>query len=231
MAANTLLCSPFALNNVAGTTTKSRVGPCSVFFPDVSYVRRTPSTLVRAQASGESKDTLVDVQHASSGQGGGNQGVAVHRRPRRLAVDISPFGLLDPPSPTRTMRKMLDAVDQLFEDAITIPGKSWEVRAPWDIKEEENEIKLRFDMPGLSKEDVKVSVEDDVLVIKGKQEKMEEGKNESWSNRSYSSYDTRIQLPDNCEKDKVEAELKNGVLYISIPKGKVERKVFDVEIN
>lgn len=143
---------------------------------------------------------------------------------------------MDPWSPMRSMRQMLDTMDRIFEDTMLMPGRSrgggGEIRAPWDIKEEENEIKMRFDMPGLSKEDVKVSVEDDVLVIRGDHKKEEgSGGDDSWSSKSYSSYDTRLQLPDNCDKDKVKAELKNGVLYITIPKTKVERKVIDVQIQ
>ena len=63
-------------------------------------------------------------------------------------------GLLDPLSPVRTMRQMWDMMDRLFEDALTFPGA--EMRAPWDVKDDQNEIKMRFDVPGLSKEDVKV---------------------------------------------------------------------------
>ncbi|KAL9666472.1 hypothetical protein QQ045_000805 [Rhodiola kirilowii] len=109
-----------------------------------------------------------------------------------------------------------------------------EMRAPWDIHDDKNEIKMRFDMPGLAKEDVRVAVEEDVLVIKGEKKKKEEGKEgeqDAWMAKSYSSYNTRLQLPDNVDKDKIKAELKNGVLFVTIPKMKIERKVVDVAIQ
>ncbi|KAI7739715.1 hypothetical protein M8C21_025490 [Ambrosia artemisiifolia] len=137
------------------------------------------------------------------------------------------------------MRQMLDTIDRMFDDSMTLPMRNnsgWNIRSPWDIQDDENEIKMRFDVPGLSKEDLKVFVEDNMLVIKGEhkqqgEQQHEGGDNGSWSAQSYSSYHTRINLPDNCEKDKIKADLKNGVLLISIPKMKVERKVIDVEIQ
>lgn len=131
---------------------------------------------------------------------------------------------------------MLDTIDRMFEDSMTFPttrtGTVWNIRSPWDIQEADDEIKMRFDVPGLSKEDLKVYVEDDMLVIKG-EHKQDEGGDESssWARQNYSSYETRIDLPDNCENEKIKADLKNGVLLISIPKKKVERKVIDVEIQ
>uniref|UniRef100_A0A803L2C7 SHSP domain-containing protein n=1 Tax=Chenopodium quinoa TaxID=63459 RepID=A0A803L2C7_CHEQI len=207
MASKAITCSasspaPLVLSRTASGKLVG-LGPCSVAFPAPKKPSLGSRLVIKAQqASGEQNKEgshHVDVQVQNTNN---KQSSAVERRPRRLAVDMSPF----------------------------VPTRMGEMRAPWDIMEDENEYKMRFDMPGLDKGDVNVSVEDNMLVIKGERKK-EEGGDDAWSKRSYSSYDTRLQLPDNCELDKIKAELKNGVLNISIPKPKVERKVIDVQIQ
>ncbi|XP_008811876.1 small heat shock protein, chloroplastic [Phoenix dactylifera] len=203
----------------------------------VSFPMKHPRSSIVASAAPENKEGSAVEVHVD--QNANKKGAAVERRPRRSTLDISPFGIVDPLSPMKTMRQMLETMDRIFEDAMSFPGSGrtsvGEVRAPWDIMENENEVKMRFDMPGLSKEEVKVSVEDDVLVIRGEHKKEEEGGSKGedtwWRGRSTSSYDTRMLLPDNCDRDKVKAELKNGVLLITIPKTKVERKVIDINIQ
>ncbi|KAG8096803.1 hypothetical protein GUJ93_ZPchr0013g33807 [Zizania palustris] len=197
--------------------------------------------LAVASAAQENRDnTAVDVQVSQNG--GNKQGNAVQRRPRRSALDVSPFELLDPMSPMRTMRQMLDTMDRMFDDvAVGFPSArrspaTGEVRMPWDVMEDDKEVKMRFDMPGLSREEVKVMVEDDTLVIRGKH-KTEEGEGTEgagdgwWKQRSGSFYDMRLALPDECDKSKVRAELKNGVLLVTVPKTEVERKVIDVHVQ
>ncbi|KAE8785539.1 26 kda heat shock protein [Hordeum vulgare] len=156
-------------------------------------------------------------------------------------------GLVDPMSPMRTMKQMLDTMDRLFDDAVGFPtarrspaAAAGEMpRMPWDIMEDDKEVKMRFDMPGLSREEVKVMVEDDALVIRGEHKKEAgEGQGEAagdgdgwWKERSVSSYDMRLALPDECDKSQVRAELKNGVLLVSVPKRETERKVIDVQVQ
>uniref|UniRef100_A0A1D1Y460 Small heat shock protein, chloroplastic n=1 Tax=Anthurium amnicola TaxID=1678845 RepID=A0A1D1Y460_9ARAE len=189
------------------------------------------------KAQADAKDASLDV-HVEQPK----KGTAVQRQPRRSALEISPLGLLDPMSPMRTMRQMLETVDRMFEEAMAFPGAGaapgrvpagagGEVRAPWDIGEDEDAVRMRFDMPGLSREEVKVSVEDEVLVIRGEHRREEGKEQDEWSRRSAASYSMRLALPEGCEKEKIAAELKNGVLVVTVPKGKVERKVIDVNVQ
>uniref|UniRef100_A0A453II91 SHSP domain-containing protein n=1 Tax=Aegilops tauschii subsp. strangulata TaxID=200361 RepID=A0A453II91_AEGTS len=165
----------------------------------------------------------------------------------RAAPDLtsprSNAGLVDPMSPMRTMRQMLDTMDRLFDDAVGFPtarrspaAASEMPRMPWDIMEDDKEVKMRFDMPGLSRKEVKVMVEGDALVIRGEHKKeagegQVEGGDGWWKERSVSSYDMRLALPDECDKSQVRAELKNGVLLVSVPKRETERKVIDVQVQ
>ncbi|KAK1294580.1 hypothetical protein QJS10_CPA16g00273 [Acorus calamus] len=103
-------------------------------------------------------------------------------------------------------------------------------RTPWEIKEWEGEYKLRFDMPGMTKKDVKVWVEEKMLVVKAEKEGGGD-EEDKWPAKSYGRYNSRIALPENVEVDKIKAEVKDGVLYITIPKAGVVAKVFDIDVQ
>nr|CAD1844279.1 unnamed protein product [Ananas comosus var. bracteatus] len=110
----------------------------------------------------------------------------------------------------------------------------FDVRAPWDVMEDDKEVKMRFDVPGLSKEELRVAVEDDnVLVVRGERKEEEGGEAEDawWKGWKESSYYTRVVLPDNCDVSQVKAALQNGVLLVTVPKKNVERNIIDVQIE
>ncbi|KAJ8642741.1 hypothetical protein MRB53_004489 [Persea americana] len=101
-------------------------------------------------------------------------------------------------------------------------------RTPWEIKEGENEYKMQFDMPGMTKKDVRVWVEEKMLVIKAEKQAGEE---EEWSPKSYGRYSSRIALPENIEMEKIKTEVKDGVLYLTIPKAITPNKVLNINVQ
>lgn len=115
---------------------------------------------------------------------------------------------------------MMDQVmDNPFLSASRGIGAGAGVRRGWDARETEDALHLRVDMPGLGKEDVKISVEQNTLIIKG------EGAKEGDEEESARRYTSRIDLPDKLYKiDQIRAEMKNGVLKVVVPKMKEEER-------
>lgn len=95
-----------------------------------------------------------------------------------------------------------------------------------DLYEDENELVVKGELPGLTKEDVEVSVSDSRLTIKGEKKKEEEIKDENYaySERSYGAFTRSLDLPCEVEPDRIKASFKNGVLEIKLPKSEEAKK-------
>ena len=89
-----------------------------------------------------------------------------------------------------------------------------------DISETENDISIRADIPGMSKDDIKVIVHENVLTLKGERrsEKTEEKTNYYRSERVYGSFYRSFSLPSMVNAGKIKANYVNGVLEVSLPK-------------
>ncbi|KAK6145663.1 hypothetical protein DH2020_022483 [Rehmannia glutinosa] len=148
--------------------------------------------------------------------------VDVDRRPDRRV--FSPFSDVFGPFPTRSsLSQILNMMDQFMESPVTSG-----IRRNWDARETGDGLHLRVDMPGLGKEDVKVSVEQNTLIIKG------EGKKEFEDDEGGRRYTSRIDLPERLYKtNDIKAEMKNGVLKVFVPKIKEEERtdVFNVNVE
>ena len=89
-----------------------------------------------------------------------------------------------------------------------------------DVSETESDVVVKAEVPGLSKDDIDVSLAGDLLTIRG--EKKDERKEEKGSyrllERHYGSFERTITLPPGVDPEKVEAEFKDGVLTIKLAK-------------
>lgn len=110
-------------------------------------------------------------------------------------------------------------IDRLFDDAFTRDGTGWTPAA--DIKENDGELRVEMELPGLSPEQVEITAENGVLTIRGeKKTERKEGEEDRFHmiERSYGSFSRTFQLPQGVDESKIVAEFENGVLAIRVPK-------------
>ena len=99
---------------------------------------------------------------------------------------------------------------------ITLPEWSLQV----DISEDEKEYLVKADLPEMKKEDVKVTMEDNVLSISGERKAEKEEKNKKFHRieRSYGTFLRAFTLAEDADAKKIAAEFKDGVLKVHLPK-------------
>ncbi len=108
-----------------------------------------------------------------------------------------------------------------------------------NIKESENEYKVEVAAPGMTKDDFSIKIDADnqlIVSMEKKEEHKDENKKERYLRRefAYTQFQQIMILPDNVEKDKIEAKVENGVLQIDIPKKQIaveENKVKEIAIK
>ncbi len=129
----------------------------------------------------------------------------------------------------REINRMFDRFFRGFDEE-EIAISTWSPRV--DISETDDEYIVRAEVPGVSKDDIKVTIKDNVLTISGekKQEKESKGENFHRVERVYGTFSRTFTLPGVVKVDKVEAKFKDGVLTIKLPKVE-EAKAKEIEVK
>lgn len=101
------------------------------------------------------------------------------------------------------------------------------IKAPsLDVFEEKDEIVVKADLPGMAKDEIEVTVTENVVTIKGEKKKEEEVKEKDYyrRERSYGSFVRSVQLPSEVKSDQIKANFKDGVLEVRMPKTEEAKK-------
>ena len=143
--------------------------------------------------------------------------------------NLVPFGKKSVPArreeekPFALLRREIDSLfDNFFRgfDIEPFESRMGAFTPQVDVTENDKEIKISAELPGMDEKDIDLSLQNDMLTIKGekKEEKEDKGKDYYRMERSYGSFIRTIPLPVEVETDKVEAKFKKGVLSITLPK-------------
>jgi len=103
-----------------------------------------------------------------------------------------------------------------------------------DVYENKDDVVIKAEIPGLSKEDISVQVTDSTLMIKGEKKREEEVKEDDYyrCERSFGSFTRAVALPCEVKADQVKATFKNGVLEVRMPKTEeAKKKAVTVKID
>jgi HSP20 family protein len=142
-------------------------------------------------------------------------------------------------NPWKDLEDMEKRLSSMFRQPSRTDGeKEAMTMAEWsplvDISEDEKEYLVKAELPEVKKEDVKLTVQDNVLSISGerKSEKEEKGKRYHRIERAYGSFLRSFTLPDDAEGTKVAAEYKDGLLMVHVPKSeKAKPKSIEVKVS
>jgi len=132
--------------------------------------------------------------------------------------------------PFRMLERFADEIDNVFDDFglgrtwLSPRGsRLWRNLETWtpavEIHQQNNELVVRADLPGMKKEDISVDVTDNAITISGERRQEQETEKSGFyrSERSYGSFSRTIKLPEGAMADQAKATFKDGVLEVRLP--------------
>ena len=134
--------------------------------------------------------------------------------------------------PFEEIRRMQERLNKMFEEFTRMPElREVRLTMPVDVIDEGEQIRIVADVPGFSKEDIEVYFEDGDLVIKAerKEETEEKGRDFIRRERRMGRFYRRIPLPADVDTEGVKARYANGVLEVTLPRRRKDRKTIPIE--
>ncbi len=139
--------------------------------------------------------------------------------------------------PFREFVTLQDRMNRLFRDSYGPEGREEALTTttfapPVDVYEDEHNVILKIEVPGIDEKDIDVRVENNTLTVHGERKFEKEEKEENFRRveRQYGSFTRTFTLPNTVDADKVQADYDKGVLKIQLAK-KAEAKPKQIKVN
>jgi HSP20 family protein len=154
----------------------------------------------------------------------------------KTGTQIAPRGLRGlSRDPFRELFDLQRGINQLFDASFTTPREEVALKA-WtpavDVYEDENAFLIKLELPEVSRDDVKVGLNENTLSISGERRVENEDKRENYHRveRSYGQFFRSFTLPPNVNTEAINAQFKDGVLRLTLPK-REEAKPKQIEVK
>jgi HSP20 family protein len=134
-------------------------------------------------------------------------------------------------SPARTILNSVDLFNEFFNDYAGADFRKWNAPAV-NTSENDQAFKLELAVPGLKKEDFKIAIEENTLLVSAEQQQDNTEKTEKYTRKefSFTSFTRRFNLPENVDQSAISANYENGIMNIRLPK-KADEKPKTREIS
>ena len=142
-----------------------------------------------------------------------------------------PFGMFGA-NPFGLMKRFTEEMDRTFAN-FTTPAEYDLWAPPLEVKHKNGNFIVTVELPGIPKEEVKVEVIDEALVIEGEKKLVKEKKEEGFfeTERSYGKFYRSIPLPKGAKAEMIKAELTNGILEVVIPVPEMKPALRNIPIH
>ena len=137
------------------------------------------------------------------------------------------------PSDVVSLQREMNRVFDSFFSGVDEPGLLSGTWVPAvDVAEGEDSYTVKMELPGVNKDEVKITLESNILTIQGEKKAESEVKEKNYhrTERSYGSFQRSFTLPTTVKNDKIDAVYKDGILTISLPKAE-ESKPKQIEVK
>jgi HSP20 family protein len=107
------------------------------------------------------------------------------------------------------------------------------VNASMNVSETDKEIRISAELPGVTEQDINVSLDDDVLTIRGEKkfERKDDKENFHFVERSYGTFQRSLRLPYAVESEQIQASFENGVLTVTVPKTERQERSRRIQVQ
>lgn len=137
-------------------------------------------------------------------------------------------------TPSRSLARRDDIFADLFREFLGIGDSDLALQPAADVSESDGEVTVKLAVPGVAKDDLKVSVTDDSLTVRGETRKESDTKDTNVHRQEirYGAFQRTMTLPANVDPSKAHAELANGVLVVTLAKAAQSKaKRIDVAVK